>query len=289
MLDQKNAQSANVPKEKSVVTKEKKNVEVVAPKEVVKRDGRKVEFDVKRIENAIFRCFRSVDKSEEKSQKLASELADQVYNIVCAKFEVPTVENIQDIVETVLQAAKEFDAAKKYILYRAEHAKMRMERPVPEEVKAAFDKSDEYFPTQLQKFQFYDKYARFNWDLGRRETWVETVDRAVNFLKELSEFRLPKSVYERIRNGILEMKIMPSMRLLAMAGPAARRNNICLYNCSYMPVDSVQSFVEAMIISMSGCGVGYSVENEYVEKFSRIKRQKDQPPMRIPPKVGLKP
>ena len=205
--------------------------------------GRKVEFDIKRIENAIFRCFRSVDKSEEKSEKLAKELADQVYNIVCAKFEVPTVENIQDIVETVLQAAKEFDAAKKYILYRAEHAKMRMERPVPEEVKAVFEKSDEYFPTQLQKFQFYDKYARFNWDLGRRETWVETVDRAVNFLRELSEFRLPKSVYERIRTGILEMKIMPSMRLLAMAGPAARRNNICLYNCSYMPVDGIQSFV----------------------------------------------
>jgi ribonucleoside-diphosphate reductase alpha chain len=279
MLEHKNAQSVNGKKEQSVITKEKSEIEVVAPKEVVKRDGRKVDFDIKRIENAIFRCFRSVEKPEEKADKLAKELADQVYNIVSAKFEVPTVENIQDIVETVLQAAKEFKAAKKYILYRAEHAKMRMERPVPEEVKAAFDKSDEYFPTQLQKFQFYDKYARFNWDLGRRETWVETVDRAVNFLKELSEFRLPKSVYERIRNGILEMKIMPSMRLLAMAGPAARRNNICLYNCSYMPVDGVQSFVEAMIISMSGCGVGYSVENEYVEKFPRIKRQKNEPPI----------
>ena len=262
-----------------MVTKEKKKIEVVAPKEVVKRDGRKVDFDIKRIENAIFRCFRSVDKPEDKAEKLAYELAEQVNNIVSAKFDVPTVENIQDIVETVLQAAKEFDAAKKYILYRAEHAKMRLERPVPDEVKAAFKESDIYFPTQLQKFQFYDKYARFNWDLGRRETWVETVDRAVSFLKELSEFRLPKSVYERIRKGILEMKIMPSMRLLAMAGPAARRNNICLYNCSYMPVDSIQSFVEAMIISMSGCGVGYSVENDYVEKFPRIKRQKNEPPV----------
>lgn len=276
MLEQKNAQSVNEKNVDKVVTKEKKKIEVVAPKEVVKRDGRKVEFDIKRIENAIYRCFRSVDKSEETSEKLANELADQVYNIVSAKFEVPTVENIQDIVETVLQAAKEFDAAKRYILYRAEHAKMRIERPVPDEVKNAFEESDHFFPTQLQKFQFYDKYSRFNWDLGRRETWVETVDRAVNFLKELSEFRLPKSVYERIRNGILEMKIMPSMRLLAMAGPAARRNNICLYNCSYMPVDSIQSFVEALIISMSGCGVGYSVESEYVEKFPRIKRQKNE-------------
>jgi ribonucleoside-diphosphate reductase alpha chain len=69
------------------------------------------------------------------------------------------------------------------------------------------------------------------------------------------------------------MKAMPSMRLLAMAGPAARRNNIAIYNCSYMPIDSIDSFVEGLIISMSGCGVGYSVERRYVEKFPRIARQ----------------
>jgi ribonucleoside-diphosphate reductase alpha chain len=74
------------------------------------------------------------------------------------------------------------------------------------------------------------------------------------------------------------MKVMPSMRLLAMAGPAARRNNIAVYNCSYMPVDSIDSFVEALIISMSGCGVGFSVERKYVEQFPRIVRQSGNPP-----------
>ena len=63
------------------------------------------------------------------------------------------------------------------------------------------------------------------------------------------------------------------MRLLAMAGPAARRNNIAIYNCSYQPVESIDSFCEALIISMSGCGVGFSVESQYVENFPRIKRQ----------------
>jgi len=276
MLEQKQAESGS--KEKKSETVESK-VNVNVPVEIVKRDGRKVPFDIKRIENAIFRCFRSLDRPEQKAEKKAHELANQALNIVSAKYDVPTVENIQDIVEMVLQASEEFDAAKRYILYRAEHAKLRQDRPVPEEVKNAFEESDKYFPTQLQKFQFYDKYSRFNWDLGRRETWVETVERAVNFLKELSEFRLPKNTYERVKKGILEMKVMPSMRLLAMAGPAARRNNISIYNCSYMPVDGIQSFVEAMIISMSGCGVGYSVEGEYVEKFPRIKRQKNEPPI----------
>jgi len=248
---------------------------VKVPDQIVKRDGRIVSFDVQRIEDAMRRCYASLEK---RPQTSFEEITHRVVNVVAAKYDLPTVEGVQDIVEMVLQAAGEYEAAKHYILYRAEHAKMRIQRPVPPEVREAFEESSKYFPTQLQQFQFYDKYARFNYDLGRRETWIETVDRAVEYLRELSEYRLTHETYERIREGILNMKVMPSMRLLAMAGPAARRNNIAIYNCSYMPVDSIDSFVEALIISMSGCGVGYSVESQYVEKFPRIARQTGEPP-----------
>jgi len=240
------------------------------PEKIVKRDGRVAPFDTSRIQKAIEKCFNAIEKKDYD----AKVLTDQVINIVAAKYEEPSVEQIQDIVEMVLQAAGEYEAAKRYILYRAEHAKLRESRPVPEEVKQAFDDSDQYFPTQLQKFQFYDKYSRFSYEHGRRETWIETVDRTMDFLKELSDYRLKPLTYNRIRQAILEMKVMPSMRLLAMAGPAARRNNIAIYNCSYLPVDSIDSFVETLLISMSGCGVGYSVEHEYVEKLPRIKRQR---------------
>ncbi len=251
------------------------NATVTLPLTIVKRDGRVVSFDIKRIEKAMGRCFDSFGRTPAIP---IADLARQVENIVAAKYDQPTVENVQDIVEMVLQAAGEFEAAKRYILYRAEHAKLRAERPIPEDVRAAFADSDRYFPTDLQKFQFYDKYSRFNYELGRRETWVETVDRSMDYLHELAGDRLPRAVYERIRTAILEMRAMPSMRLLAMAGPAARRNNITIYNCSYMPVESVDSFVEALIISMSGCGVGFSVERKYVENFPRVKRQKGLPP-----------
>ncbi|MCK5705789.1 MAG: hypothetical protein KAI29_31785, partial [Cyclobacteriaceae bacterium] len=251
---------------------EKKKIEFKEPTKVVKRDGRIENFEATRIEVALTRCFKGLERTNFDAQKITQ----QIVNIVSAKFEQPTVEQIQDIVEMVLQAAGEYEAAKSYILYRAEHAKMRETRPVPDEVKEAFEASDSYFPTQIQKFQFYDKYARFTYAHGRRETWVETVDRAIEYLKELSDFRLQPLTYQRLRHAILNMKIMPSMRLLAMAGPAARRNNISIYNCSYMPVDSIDSFIEAMIISMSGCGVGYSVEAEYIEKLPRIRRQKKE-------------
>jgi len=272
--ERKNGSAAQDPKDMKKSTETKKVV-YKTPTKVVKRDGRIENFEASRIEVAITRCFKGLNRTNFDAKKIT----EQIVNIVSAKFEQPTVEQVQDIVEMVLQAAGEYEAAKSYILYRAEHAKMRETRPVPDEVRNAFEESDKYFPTQLQKFQFYDKYARFTYEHGRRETWVETVDRAIDYLKELSDYRLQPLTYQRLRHGILNMKIMPSMRLLAMAGPAARRNNISIYNCSYMPVDSIDSFVEAMIISMSGCGVGYSVEAEYIEKLPRIKRQKKEDPI----------
>src|SRR3990167_8421004 len=165
------------------------------------------------------------------------------------------------------------------ILNRAEHAKLRETRPVPEEVRAAFEESEIYFPSQLQKFQFFDKYSRFSYDVGRRETWKETVDRALSFLHELAGEKVDADTYKWISRGILEMKAAPSMRLLAMAGPAAGRNNIAIYNCSYLPIDSVDSFVEPLLISMNGCGVGFSVESKYVENLPRVRRQTGSLPL----------
>ena len=241
---------------------------VTLPGTIVKRDGRTVPFDPQRIETAIRKCA-----AEYPIQADPANLAEQVVNIISVKYPKPTVEQVQDEVERVLLGAGELDAAKGYILYRAEHAKQRAERPIPPEVAAAFAESAKYFPTVLQGVQFFDKYSRFNYDTGHRETWPETVNRAVAYLDELSKGQLGPEVMEKLRRAILRMEALPSMRLLAMAGPAARRSNIAIYNCSYMPVDSLDSFVEALIISMNGCGVGYSVESEYVEQLPRIKRQ----------------
>ena len=259
------------------ILKKERTLPADVPNTIIKRDGRKVPFDPSRIETAITKCFNSIN---DRPEKPASEFTDEVISIVAVKFpepNIPSVEQVQDIVEIVFLAEGEYEAAKHYILYRFEHAKQRQERPVPDEVREAFAKSDEYFPEEIQKFQFFDKYSRFNYDYGRRETWIETVDRSVDFLQELSDSRLSDDVYARIKKAMLGMEAMPSMRLIAMAGDAARRNNIAIYNCSYVPADSIDAFVEALIISMSGCGVGYSVESLYVEKLPRIESQNGTP------------
>lgn len=130
-----------------------------------------------------------------------------------------------------------------------------------------YDFNKQYFKTPLQEVIFYDKYSRFNHQLNRRETWLETVSRVVLFLRELSNNRLDEQDYIDIYNSILDMEVMPSMRLLAMAGEAARRNSLTIYNCSFIGIDNIKAFGETLQISFSGCGVGFSVEDKYISKL----------------------
>ena len=129
-------------------------------------------------------------------------------------------------------------------------------------------------PTTYQQFIHKSRYARWLDDEQRREDWHETVDRYVNFMvnqvKGKHQFELPKKDVEDIREAILNLEIMPSMRAMMTSGPALARDNISGYNCSYIPVDSPRSFDECMYILMCGTGVGFSVERENVDKLPVI-------------------
>jgi len=130
---------------------------------------------------------------------------------------------------------------------------------------------DNMLPTTYQQFIHKSRYARWLEDKQRREDWSETVDRYLKFMvyqaKGKHQFDLPAKDIEDIRDAILGQEIMPSMRAMMTAGPALARDNICGYNCSYIPVDSPRSFDECMYILMCGTGVGFSVERENVDKL----------------------
>lgn len=123
----------------------------------------------------------------------------------------------------------------------------------------------------LQEYQFISKYARWNKEQGRRETWEEAVQRVVTYLSDIVEkhtdTRLDYFTQEKLYYAILHEDIAPSMRLFAMAGEAAEANGLSIYNCSFLPVDSLFSFCEALALSMSGTGVGFSVEEAHVNKL----------------------
>lgn len=93
---------------------------------IVKRDGRQVPFNLEKIANAIFKALRAVGAADEKQAlELASQVVEQTESSVRAIGSAPTVEQIQDIVEKVLMGAGQTDAAKAYILYRAERTRAR--------------------------------------------------------------------------------------------------------------------------------------------------------------------
>lgn len=142
-------------------------------------------------------------------------------------------------------------------------------------IQNTFAEAAQYFPTPLQQFQFFDKTSRYDYTKGRRETWPETVDRAIAYLTELAP-PMADWLSTTGRQMILTMQALPSMRLLAMAGPAARRQNLSIFNCSYLPVDDVEAFPEMLIISMSGCGVGFSVEQTSIAELPVIATQTGQ-------------
>jgi ribonucleoside-diphosphate reductase alpha chain len=86
-------------------------------------------------------------------------------------------------------------------------------------------------------------------------------------VKEKCDRELPLNVRQELEEGILSLNVMPSMRAMMTAGPALARDNVCGYNCSYIPVDSPRAFDECMYILMCGTGVGFSVERENVDKL----------------------
>ena len=126
-------------------------------------------------------------------------------------------------------------------------------------------------PTEYQSFIHLSRYARWNYALKRRESWEETVDRFVGFFKEHLDskhsFKLENGLEADMREAITNLDVMPSMRCLMTAGEALKKENVAGYNCSYVKVDAPRSFDEILYILMNGTGVGFSVEEEYVDKL----------------------
>ena len=129
-------------------------------------------------------------------------------------------------------------------------------------------------PTEYQQFIHLSRYARWDYDKKRRETWGETVDRYFNFfqkhLKEKCEYNLENGQRVKLEEAVRDLKVMPSMRCIMTAGPALEKENVAGYNCSYIQVDNQRSFDEILYVLMNGTGVGFSVEEKLTSQLPAI-------------------
>ena len=123
----------------------------------------------------------------------------------------------------------------------------------------------------LSKLTIFSKYAKYNPQLKRRETWEEIVDRYQDMM--IKKYPKLEDAIVKSAELIREKKVLPSMRALQFAGPAAEVNHARIYNCCYLPVDSLYSFSETMFLLLGGTGVGYSVQKHHIEQLPTIKKQ----------------
>lgn len=123
------------------------------------------------------------------------------------------------------------------------------------------------FSTPSQEFIYVRTYSRWLQEEERRETFPETVERYLAFMaEELGEVISPH--FTKLgRNAILDLSVMPSMRGMWAAGPAAKQDNITMYNCSYMVMNCIEAFSEVLYILMCGTGAGFSVERQYTDQL----------------------
>ena len=124
-----------------------------------------------------------------------------------------------------------------------------------------------YLPTDYQAFIHTSRYARWIEEEGRRETWAETVDR---YMTNVVGDKVKPKIRNEIEEAILNLDVMPSMRSLMTAGEALDRDNTAGYNCSYTPIDHPRCFDEVLYILLNGTGVGFSVEEQFVNKLQGI-------------------
>jgi len=246
--------------------------------QIKKRNEQIVPFDPQRIYKAILMAMNVTKNGDEKdADYVAKRVFKDLLKLKKASRDnqfLPSVEMVQDLVEEELMLQEFTKTAKAYILYRQERAKLRKEIGlIPESVQELVKKSSKYFLSPYNEFIFYRTYSKWIPDLRRRETWMETIERFINFMKENIGDKITKKEYEEIQEAILKQEICPSQRLLWSSGPACRKSNVWAYNCSYIAPTKFQDLGEIMYILMCGAGLGFSVESENVQKFPQIKKQ----------------
>jgi len=224
---------------------------------VIKRNGVTVDFDKKKIKDAIGKAIEEVGKfshgakwsdydEQEKDSNLNSWYSS-VYDMLKDKFrghvQAWEVEEIQDAVEQVLMK-EEPAIAKAFIIYRQKRTEQR------DLISLEPD------PNAIANYIHPSKYARYMKNLKRRETYEETVSRVLK-MHRIKFPHLEQKIMTAF-NFVFQKKILPSMRSMQFAGQAITDHNTRIYNCSFSHIDRPKVFSEMLYLLLCGCGCGFS-------------------------------
>lgn len=224
---------------------------------VLKRGQSTEEFNLDKIKAAILAAFDDVGATIEPShlEMLSKVVKAKIILRFSPEEEVP-VETIQDFVEVSLMEIGYTTVAKSYILYREKRALLREGRHQAD-------------PRAIMDYIHPSKYARYLEDAKRRESYSETVSRVEGMHLNKYAGLLDDDIKEAF-DFVREKKVLPSMRAMQFAGSAIEDKNARQYNCCFMLVDKVRAFSDALYLLLCGCGVGYSIQFDHIEKLPAL-------------------
>ncbi|ABW18014.1 ribonucleoside-triphosphate reductase, adenosylcobalamin-dependent [Alkaliphilus oremlandii] len=241
--------------------------------QVMKRNGRLVEFNPSKITNAIKKAMAETKLGVDHnlSVKITEEIKEKIQN----NAKPIHVEEIQDIVEMLLMSSDRKDVAKRYIIYRNERAKIRANQKSSDEKLLTDEFISQYkhqIPplNQLGNFVYYRTYSRWLQEEGRREYWWETVRRAVEYNCSLVPTRREEA--EKLFDNVYNLRQFLSGRTFWVGGTSVAKNYpMSNYNCSFVVIDSFEAFRDLFYLLMIGSGVGARVLKEDVQNLPKIR------------------
>lgn len=245
---------------------------------VLKRDGRTEDFVASKVSSAISRALINGGgwAQDEETAKYIEKVTVSVCSLIVKTGIDPVpVDDVQKFVIQQFWMDNMDRIATHYTLYKEERRKAREADPIKQEVRDMVAADAKHFGEPIQYFQLITKFARWNEEAKRRETWEEVCNRVISWFKRQPKLANIEGYYWiELYSYLYNLQASPAMRVIQMAGPPLDRCNVGVFNCSYLPFNDIFSFAELLYILMQGTGAGFSVESYNIEHLPRIKRQK---------------
>lgn len=129
----------------------------------------------------------------------------------------------------------------------------------------------------LSDYTIYAKYARYNSEKKRRESWDEMVDRVFDMHFRRFESHINRSGVLRddilfAKQQVKKKRVLGAQRILQFGGEPIFKHNAKVFNCSFGYIDRVAAFQESMYLLLCGCGVGFSVQYKHTNKLPDIRK-----------------
>lgn len=227
------------------------------PDRIQKRDDSLVEFDEQKIKRAVFRASLEVTQDSKRASEIAESLQNPILKKIASLYEdrVPSVENIQDIVEEVLMEAGHSSIARSYILHRQRHKDIR-------QVKTIYGVRDD-LKLPLSTLLILKKRYLLRDDEQRiiespKELFRRVAHTVSEAEKNFKSVHKKEEIEEKFFSMMTNMEFMPNSPTLMNAGTSIGQ----LSACFVLPVeDSMEGIFESLKnmarIHQSGGGTGF--------------------------------